>query len=107
MAPVFPFRLQPTCSDAKTIVRAGSAFGSGALTKDIPSNSTEFHEVHVFGMLVTEESLATPVRSPSVLVVLLQTSIWLAFEKVEVKVKVNKGLASTSLDYLLKSLQLV
>ena len=44
-------------------LRAGSALGSGALKKDIPSNFTEFHEVHVFGMLFFLESLASRISS--------------------------------------------
>ena len=43
-------------------LRAGTSFGSGATKKDVARNFTEFHEVHIFGMLVHVEILVSRIR---------------------------------------------
>ena len=52
-----------TVNPAVEPLRGGTALGSGASKKDIPSNFTVFHEVHVFGMLFFLESLASRISS--------------------------------------------
>ena len=52
-----------TVTPAVEPLRAGTAFGSGAAKKDIACNFTEFHEVHVFGMLFLLEKLASRISS--------------------------------------------